>query len=34
VNQVLWAARYEGRKPHLDHAAMAQAAEAYFLPRS
>jgi len=34
VNQILWAARYEGRKPHLDHAAMAQAVEAYFLPRS
>jgi energy-coupling factor transporter ATP-binding protein EcfA2 len=33
VNQVLWAARYEGRKPHLDHAAMAQAIQAYFLPR-
>jgi predicted ATPase with chaperone activity len=34
VNQVLWAARYEGRKPHLDHAAMAQAVQAYFLARS
>ena len=31
VNQVLWAARYEGKKPHIDHAAMAQAVEAYFL---
>ncbi len=30
VNQVLWAARYEGKKPHMDHAAMAQAVEAYF----
>jgi predicted ATPase with chaperone activity len=34
VNQVLWAARYEGKKPHLDHASMAQAVEAYFLARS
>jgi predicted ATPase with chaperone activity len=34
VNQVLWAARYEGRKPHLDHAAMAQVVQAYFLARS
>jgi hypothetical protein len=33
VNQVLWAARYEGKKPCLDHASMAQAVEAYFLPR-
>ena len=34
VNQVLWAARYEGRKPHMDHASMAQAVEAYFLARA
>jgi len=34
VNQVLWAARYEGKMPHLDHASMAQAVEAYFLARS
>jgi predicted ATPase with chaperone activity len=34
VNQVLWAARYEGKKPYLDHASMAQAVEAYFLARS
>ena len=34
VNQVLWAARYEGKKAHLDYAAMAQAVEAYFLPKS
>jgi predicted ATPase with chaperone activity len=33
VNQVLWAARYEGKKPYLDHAAMKQAVEAYFLVR-
>jgi predicted ATPase with chaperone activity len=31
VNQVLWAARYEGRKPYMDFASMTQAIEAYFL---
>jgi predicted ATPase with chaperone activity len=31
VNQVCWAARYEGRKPYLDHLALMQAVEAYFL---
>jgi hypothetical protein len=31
VNQIRWAARYEGRKPHLDHAAVMRAVEAYFL---
>ena len=34
VNQVLWAARYEGKKPLMDHAAIAQAVEAYFLAKS
>ncbi|MGA9069328.1 MAG: hypothetical protein WB424_03670 [Terracidiphilus sp.] len=33
VNQVLWAARYEGKKPFLNHASMAQAVEAYFLAK-
>jgi predicted ATPase with chaperone activity len=33
VNQVLWAARYDGKKPHLDRMAMIQAVEAYFLPK-
>jgi len=33
VNQVIWAARYEGKMPYLDHAAMTRAAEAYFLPK-
>jgi energy-coupling factor transporter ATP-binding protein EcfA2 len=33
VNQVLWSARYEGKKPYLDHAAMKQAVEAYFLTK-
>jgi predicted ATPase with chaperone activity len=31
VNQVCWAARYEGRRPYLDHVALTQAVEAYFL---
>ncbi|MGA2350145.1 MAG: hypothetical protein ABSF70_06925 [Terracidiphilus sp.] len=34
VNQVLWAAQYEGKKPYLDHISMIQAVEAYFLPRA
>lgn len=34
VNQVRWAARYEGRKPHLDHAAVMRAVEAHFLSGS
>jgi predicted ATPase with chaperone activity len=33
VNQVLWAARYENKKPHMDYTAMAQALEAYFLAK-
>ncbi|MGA3372063.1 MAG: hypothetical protein ABSC48_09915 [Terracidiphilus sp.] len=32
VNQVLWAARYDGKAPYLDKAALKQAVEAYFLP--
>jgi predicted ATPase with chaperone activity len=31
VNQICWAARYEGRKPQLDHASLKHAVEAYFL---
>jgi hypothetical protein len=34
INQVLWAARYEGKKPYLDHASLAQAVEAYFLAKA
>jgi hypothetical protein len=34
VNQVCWAARYEDKKPLLDHAALTRAVEAYFLPNS
>jgi predicted ATPase with chaperone activity len=30
VNQVCWAARYEGKKPHVDHVALRRAIEAYF----
>jgi predicted ATPase with chaperone activity len=30
VNQVCWAARYEGRQPHLDHHALRRAIAAYF----
>lgn len=32
VNQVLWSAQYEEKKPYLDHTAMIQAVQAYFLP--
>jgi energy-coupling factor transporter ATP-binding protein EcfA2 len=31
VNQVCWAARFEGKKPYLDRAALKQAVEAYFM---
>jgi predicted ATPase with chaperone activity len=34
VNQILWAARYEGKKPILNHASLAQAVEAYFLVKA
>jgi predicted ATPase with chaperone activity len=30
VNQVCWAARYDGKEPHVDHAALRRAIEAYF----
>ncbi|MGA3263144.1 MAG: AAA family ATPase [Terracidiphilus sp.] len=33
INQVCWAARYEGKKPYLDRAALKQAVEAYFLAK-
>jgi hypothetical protein len=33
VNQVLWAARYENKKPHLDLAAISHAVDAYFLAK-
>ena len=32
VNQILWSARYEGKKPYLDLASFNRAIEAYFLP--
>ena len=34
INQVLWAARYEGKKAYINHAALAQAVEAYFLAKA
>jgi predicted ATPase with chaperone activity len=34
VNQVRWAARFEGIKPRLDRAALMRAVEAYFLPHA
>jgi hypothetical protein len=33
VNQVLWAAKYEGNMPRLDFPAVMHAVEAYFLPK-
>jgi hypothetical protein len=33
VNQIVWSARYEGKKPYLDHAAVTQAVNAYFLTK-
>jgi len=33
VNQVCWAARYEGVKPYMDRPALMRAVEAYFLPK-
>ncbi len=34
VNQICWVAKYENRKPRIDDAAVARAAEAYFLSDS
>ena len=34
MNQICWAARYEGRKPNLDEAAVMLAVDAYFLAPS
>jgi predicted ATPase with chaperone activity len=33
MNQILWAARYEGKKPQLDHDSVGRAVEAYFLTK-
>ena len=33
VNQVLWAARYEGKKPYINSTTLGQAVEAYFLQK-
>jgi predicted ATPase with chaperone activity len=34
VNQVRWAARFEGTKPYMDRAALKRAVDAYFLPHA
>ena len=34
VNQVCWAAQYEGQKPYVDRPALQQAIDAYFLAKS
>jgi predicted ATPase with chaperone activity len=34
VNQICWAAKYEGKEAHLDHRAVMRAVESYFLPKS
>jgi predicted ATPase with chaperone activity len=34
INQICWAAKYEGRRPHLDLAGVMKAVEAYFLPKT
>ncbi len=34
VNQICWAAKYEGRKPYLDQETLMRAVEAYFLPNA
>ena len=34
VNQVCWAARYEGVKPYMDRPSLMRAVDAYFLPKA
>jgi predicted ATPase with chaperone activity len=34
VNQICWAAKYEGKKPEVDHRSLMRAVECYFLPKS
>jgi predicted ATPase with chaperone activity len=34
INQICWAAKFEGKMPYLDRASMIQAVEAYFLAKS
>ena len=34
INQICWAAKYEGIEPHLDHRTLMRAVESYFLPNS
>jgi predicted ATPase with chaperone activity len=34
VNQICWAAKYEGKQPQVDHRSLMRAVESYFLPKS
>jgi predicted ATPase with chaperone activity len=34
VNQICWAAKYEGKEPQLNHRSVMRAIESYFLPKS
>jgi len=34
VNQICWAAKYEGKQPEVDHRSLMRAVESYFLPKS
>jgi len=34
VNQICWAAKYEGKHPEVDHRSLMRAVESYFLPKS
>jgi predicted ATPase with chaperone activity len=34
VNQICWAAKYEGKDPQLNHRSVMRAIESYFLPKS
>ena len=34
VNQICWAAKYEGKHPEVDHRSLMRAVESYFLPQS
>ena len=34
INQVCWAARYEGRPPQLDHDSLSHACRTYFISSS
>ena len=34
VNQICWAAKYEGKHPEVDHRSLMRAVESYFFPKS